>query len=249
MKNILLEIKNFKKMYHNDQCETIAVDNVSFEVNKNEILSIVGPSGCGKSTILSILTNLEEKSDGDIIFHGNENIGYMLQNDSLFPWLTILDNCLLGLEIYGKKSKEATENVIRLLDKYGLGEFKNKYPDSLSGGMKQRVALIRTLATNPSLLLLDEPYSALDYQTRLTLSDDMYKIIKAEGKAAILITHDIAEAISMSDRVIVLSSRPATVKSVYEINLTDKRNPIHNRKCVEFNDYYEKIWRDLDVNL
>ena len=173
----------------------------------------------------------------------------MLQNDSLFPWLTILDNCLLGLEIYGKKSKEATENVIRLLDKYGLGEFKNKYPDSLSGGMKQRVALIRTLATNPSLLLLDEPYSALDYQTRLTLSDDMYKIIKAEGKAAILITHDIAEAISMSDRVIVLSSRPATVKSVYEINLTDKRNPIHNRKCVEFNDYYEKIWRDLDVNL
>ena len=249
MKNILLEIKNLKKMYHNDQCETIAVDNVSFEVNKNEILSIVGPSGCGKSTILSILTNLEEKSDGDIIFHCNENIGYMLQNDSLFPWLTILDNCLLGLEIYGKKSKEATENVIRLLDKYGLGEFKNKYPDSLSGGMKQRVALIRTLATNPSLLLLDEPYSALDYQTRLTLSDDMYKIIKAEGKAAILITHDIAEAISMSDRVIVLSSRPATVKSVYEINLTDKRNPIHNRKCVEFNDYYEKIWRDLDVNL
>ena len=249
MKNILLEIKNLKKMYHNDQCETIAVDNVSFEVNKNEILSIVGPPGCGKSTILSILTNLEEKSDGDIIFHGNENIGYMLQNDSLFPWLTILDNCLLGLEIYGKKSKEATENVIRLLDKYGLGEFKNKYPDSLSGGMKQRVALIRTLATNPSLLLLDEPYSALDYQTRLTLSDDMYKIIKAEGKAAILITHDIAEAISMSDRVIVLSSRPATVKSVYEINLTDKRNPIHNRKCVEFNDYYEKIWRDLDVNL
>jgi len=249
MKKILLEIKNLKKIYHNKQGETLAVDNVTFDVYQQEILAIVGPSGCGKSTILSILTNLEEKSDGDIIFHGNENIGYMLQNDSLFPWLTILDNCLLGLEIYGKKSKETTENVIRLLDKYGLGEFKNKYPDSLSGGMKQRVALIRTLATNPSLLLLDEPYSALDYQTRLTLSDDMYKIIKAEGKAAILITHDIAEAISMSDRVIVLSSRPATVKSVYEINLTDKRNPIHNRKCVEFNDYYEKIWRDLDVNL
>lgn len=249
MKNILLEIKNLKKMYHNAQGETLAVDDVSFEVNKNEILSIVGPSGCGKSTILSILTNLEEKSDGNIIFHGNENIGYMLQSDSLFPWLTILDNCLLGLEINGKKDKETTENVIRLLDKYGLGEFKDKYPDSLSGGMKQRVALIRTLATNPSLLLLDEPYSALDYQTRLTLSDDMYKIIKAEGKAAILITHDIAEAISMSDRIIVLSSRPATVKSIYEINLTDKKTPIHNRKCVEFNDYYEKIWRDLDVNL
>ena len=241
----MLIVKNLKKKYGNN----VVLKDISFEVEKGDRIAIIGPSGCGKSTILSILTNLEEKSDGDIIFHGNENIGYMLQNDSLFPWLTILDNCLLGLEIYGKKSKEATENVIRLLDKYGLGEFKNKYPDSLSGGMKQRVALIRTLATNPSLLLLDEPYSALDYQTRLTLSDDMYKIIKAEGKAAILITHDIAEAISMSDRVIVLSSRPATVKSVYEINLTDKRNPIHNRKCVEFNDYYEKIWRDLDVQL
>lgn len=139
MKKILLEIKNLKKIYHNKQGETLAVDNVNFDVYQQEILAIVGPSGCGKSTILSILTNLEEKSDGDIIFHGNENIGYMLQNDSLFPWLTILDNCLLGLEIYGKKSKETTENVIRLLDKYGLGEFKNKYPDSLSGGMKQRV--------------------------------------------------------------------------------------------------------------
>ena len=173
----------------------------------------------------------------------------MLQTDSLFPWLTILDNCLLGLEIKKRKNPESIKNVIRLLDKYGLSEFKYKYPDSLSGGMKQRVALIRTLAINPSLLLLDEPYSALDYQTRLALSDDMYRIIKAEKKTAILITHDIAEAISMSDRVIVLSRRPANVKSIYEIKLSDKKNPIHNRKCIEFNDYYEKIWRDLDVYL
>lgn len=249
MKKILLEIKNLKKIYHNKQGETLAVDNVNFDVYQQEILAIVGPSGCGKSTILSILSNLNKKSDGEIVFHDKEEIGYMLQTDSLFPWLTILDNCLLGLEIKKRKNQESVKNVIKLLDKYGLSEFKYKYPDSLSGGMKQRVALIRTLAINPSLLLLDEPYSALDYQTRLTLSDDMYKIIKAEGKAAILITHDIAEAISMSDRVIVLSSRPAIVKSVYEINLTDKMNPIHNRKCVEFNDYYEKIWRDLDVNL
>jgi len=249
MKKILLEIKNLKKIYHNKQGETLAVDNVNFDVYQQEILAIVGPSGCGKSTILSILSNLNKKSDGEIVFHDKEEIGYMLQTDSLFPWLTILDNCLLGLEIKKRKNPESVKNVIKLLDKYGLSEFKYKYPDSLSGGMKQRVALIRTLAINPSLLLLDEPYSALDYQTRLTLSDDMYKIIKAEGKAAILITHDIAEAISMSDRVIVLSSRPAIVKSVYEINLTDKMNPIHNRKCVEFNDYYEKIWRDLDVNL
>ena len=249
MKKILLEIKNLKKIYHNKQGETLAVDNVNFDVYQQEILAIVGPSGCGKSTILSILSNLNKKSDGEIVFHDKEEIGYMLQTDSLFPWLTILDNCLLGLEIKKRKNPESVKNVIKLLDKYGLSEFKYKYPDSLSGGMKQRVALIRTLAINPSLLLLDEPYSALDYQTRLTLSDDMYKIIKAEGKAAILITHDIAEAISMSDRVIVLSSRPAIVKSVYEINLTDKMNPIHNRKCVEFNDYYEKIWRDLDINL
>lgn len=249
MKDILLEVKNLKKMYHNDQGETLAIEDVSFDVKKKEILSIVGPSGCGKSTILSILTNLEDKSEGEITFLGNENIGYMLQNDSLFPWLTILNNCLIGLEVTGTKNEENIRRVRELLEKYGLLEFIDKYPDSLSGGMRQRVALIRTLATNPSLLLLDEPYSALDYQTRLNLSDDMYKIIKAEGKAAILITHDIAEAISMSDRVIVLSSRPATVKSVYEINLTDKKNPIHNRKCLEFNDYYEKIWRDLDEKL
>ena len=223
MKKILLEIKNLKKVYHNKQGETLAVDNVNFDVYQQEILAIVGPSGCGKSTILSILSNLNKKSDGEIVFHDKEEIGYMLQTDSLFPWLTILDNCLLGLEIKKRKNPESVKNVIKLLDKYGLSEFKYKYPDSLSGGMKQRVALIRTLAINPSLLLLDEPYSALDYQTRLALSDDMYRIIKAEKKTAILITHDIAEAISMSDRVIVLSRRPATVKSIYEIKLSDKK--------------------------
>ena len=195
MKKILLEIKNLKKIYHNKQGETLAVDNVNFDVYQQEILAIVGPSGCGKSTILSILSDLNKKSDGKIVFHDREEIGYMLQTDSLFPWLTILDNCLLGLEIKKRKNQESIKNVIRLLDKYGLSEFKYKYPDSLSGGMKQRVALIRTLAINPSLLLLDEPYSALDYQTRLALSDDMYRIIKAEKKTAILITHDIAESI------------------------------------------------------
>ncbi len=195
MKKILLEIKNLKKIYHNKQGETLAVDNVNFDVYQQEILAIVGPSGCGKSTILSILSDLNKKSDGKIVFHDKEEIGYMLQTDSLFPWLTILDNCLLGLEIKKRKNQESIKNVIRLLDKYGLSEFKYKYPDSLSGGMKQRVALIRTLAINPSLLLLDEPYSALDYQTRLALSDDMYRIIKAEKKTAILITHDIAESI------------------------------------------------------
>ena len=173
----------------------------------------------------------------------------MLQNDSLFSWRTILDNCLLGLEITNTLTEESKKKVISLLETYGLSEFINKYPSSLSGGMKQRVALIRTLATNPDILLLDEPLSALDYQSRLAISDDIYNIIKKEGKTAIMVTHDIAEAISMSDRIIVLSKRPATIKNIYEIKLTDRKNPIHNRKCKEFNYYFEKIWGDLDVHL
>lgn len=249
MKNILLEIKDLKKTYHNKDGETEAISNLTFDVYQNEIVAIVGPSGCGKSTLLSILTNLEEKSDGVINFNSDDKIGYMLQSDSLFPWLTILDNCLIGLEVTKQKNEETINNVINILDKYGLSEFKDKYPSSLSGGMKQRVALIRTLATNPSLLLLDEPYSALDYQTRLALSDDMYKIIKGEQKTAIMITHDIAEAISMADRIIVLTKRPCTVKTIYEIELEEKKTPISNRRDKKFNYYYDKIWRDLDVHI
>ena len=249
MKNTLLEIKNLKKIYHNESGETEAIDNITLDVYQNEIVAIVGPSGCGKSTLLSILANLETPSEGSITFNSNNEIGYMLQTDSLFPWLTILDNCLIGLDITKNKNKENIDKVISLLDKYGLSEFKDKYPSSLSGGMKQRVALIRTLATNPSLLLLDEPYSALDYQTRLALSDDMYKIIKEEQKTAIMITHDIAEAISMADRVIVLTKRPCIIKTIYDIELNEKKTPIDNRRDKKFNYYYDKIWRDLDVHI
>lgn len=249
MKNKLLTIKNLEKNYHDIKNEIRAVDDVSFEVNKGEFISIVGPSGCGKSTILSILSGLENKSAGEIIFDKDVTMSYMLQNDSLFSWRTILDNCLLGLEITNTLTEESKKKVISLLETYGLSEFINKYPSSLSGGMKQRVALIRTLATNPDILLLDEPLSALDYQSRLAISDDIYNIIKKEGKTAIMVTHDIAEAISMSDRIIVLSKRPATIKNIYEIKLTDRKNPIHNRKCKEFNYYFEKIWGDLDVHL
>lgn len=249
MKNILLEIKDLKKTYHNKNGETEAIKNITLDVYQNEIVAIVGPSGCGKSTLLSILTNLEEKSEGTIKLNSNDNIGYMLQSDSLFPWLTILDNCLIGLEVTKTKTQENINKVIKLLNKYGLDEFKDKYPNSLSGGMKQRVALIRTLATNPSLLLLDEPYSALDYQTRLALSDDMYKIIKNEQKTVIMITHDIAEAISMADRVIVLTKRPCTIKTIYNIELEEKKTPISNRRDKKFNYYYDKIWRDLDVHI
>lgn len=249
MNKKILEIKNLKKIYHNIQDEILAIDNLNLDVYENEIVAIVGPSGCGKSTLLSILSNLETKSDGEITFFKDNNIGYMLQNDSLFPWRNILDNCLIGLEIKKQNTKENIDYVKKLLEKYGLKDFMLNYPNNLSGGMKQRVALIRTLATNPTLLLLDEPYSALDYQTRLALSNDLYKIIKEENKTAIMITHDIAEAISLADRIIVLTKRPCQVKSIYNIELENKKTPIENRKDSKFNYYYDKIWRDLDVHI
>ena len=193
MQENVLQIKNLSKIYHDKNSETLAIDNLNLDIKNKEIVAIVGPSGCGKSTLLSILAGLINKSDGNIIFNGNKKIGYMLQTDSLMPWRTIFSNALIGLEINKNNKKENIEKVNKLLDKYGLSEFKDKYPSNLSGGMRQRVALIRTLAMDPDILLLDEPYSALDYQTRLALSDDLYKIIKQEGKTALLITHDIAE--------------------------------------------------------
>lgn len=248
MSNILI-VSNLEKSFHTSEGEIKALDSVSFNVKEKEFISIVGPSGCGKSTILSILSGLEEKSAGKVHFPKNYTIGYMLQNDCLFEWRTVLENCILGLEIENKNTKENKEYVINLLKTYGLGEFINEYPTRLSGGMRQRVALIRTLATRPDVLLLDEALSALDYQSRLAISDDIYKIIKKEGKTAIMVTHDIAEAISMSDRIVVLSKRPAFVKNIYEIKLTNKSTPIENRKCKEFSKYYDLIWRDLDVHI
>ena len=246
----ILSIKNLKKIYHDIDGEVCAIGDINLDIYDKELVSIVGPSGCGKSSLLSILSNLENKSNGTISFDKeNIKLGYMLQKDALFPWKTILDNCLIGLKLNHTLNDDTKNHVIELLNTYGLGEFIHKYPDSLSGGMKQRVALIRTLATDPDILLLDEPFSALDYVTRLALSDDLYKIIKNEGKTAILVTHDLAEAISLSDRVVVLTKRPATVKKIYDINLTDKSTPIHNRKCKEFSTYYDEIWRDLDVHL
>lgn len=247
--NDVLTVSNLEKTFHTRDGEIRALDKVSFNVKEKEFISIVGPSGCGKSTILSILAGLEEKSSGTIHIKKDYTIGYMLQNDSLFEWRTVLDNCLLGLEIQKKLTKENKDYVVHLLETYGLEEFMYEYPNSLSGGMRQRVALIRTLATNPDILLLDEAMSALDYQSRLAISNDIYKIIKQEGKTAIMVTHDIAEAISMSDRIIVLSKRPATIKQVYNIELTNKSTPIENRKCKEFASYYDRIWRDLDVHI
>ena len=247
--NKVLTISSLEKSFHTRDGEIKALESVSFDVKEKEFISIVGPSGCGKSTILSILAGLEEKSKGKIKFSKDYTIGYMLQNDSLFEWRTVLDNCLLGLEINKKLTKENKEYVIHLLKTYGLEDFIDEYPARLSGGMRQRVALIRTLATKPDILLLDEAMSALDYQSRLAISDDIFRIIKKEGKTAIMVTHDIAEAISMSDRIVVLSKRPAIVKKIYDIKLSNKSTPIHNRKCKEFSEFYDAIWRDLDVHI
>jgi len=196
MKNTILKIENIKKVYHDLSGEIEAIKDINLDIYNKEFLSIVGPSGCGKSSLLSILSNLDSATGGKIKFSNPQiKIGYMLQSDSLFPWRTILENCLIGLEVTNDLNDERKKRVIELLNTYGLGDFINKYPSSLSGGMKQRVALIRTLATDPDILLLDEPFSALDYQTRLALSDDVYRIIKNEGKTVIMVTHDLAESI------------------------------------------------------
>ncbi len=249
MKNKLLTISNLGKTYFGKDSDVVALNDISFDVYENEFITIVGPSGCGKSTILSILAGLTNKSSGNVYFHKDLTIGYMLQDDSLFSWRSILDNCLIGLEVANKLTTENIEYVNELLKTYGLYEFKDMYPSSLSGGMRQRVALIRTLATKPDILLLDEPLSALDAQSRLAIGEDIYNIIKQEGKTAIMVSHDISEAISMSDTVIVLSKRPSIVKKIYNIELINKSTPIKNRSAKNFVSYYEMIWRDLDVHI
>ena len=248
--NDILTIKKLSKIYHTNKSEIPAIKDLNLNIKEGEFVAIVGPSGCGKTTLLSILCSLEEKSHGEIIYtQGKQKMGYMLQNDTLFPWLNILDNTLLGLKVEKNITKENIQKVTKLLETYGLKDFIKKYPNNLSGGMRQRVALIRTLATNPDILLLDEPFSALDYQTRLAVSDDVWKIIKKEKKTTIMITHDIAEAISMADRIIVLTNRPSKVKSIYTIEMKNKQNPINNRKQKEFQYYYDKIWKDIDINV
>ena len=236
------------KKYYNKLQEILAIDDISLDVKEGEFLAIVGPSGCGKSTLLNIIGGIDEKTNGKIIINNNIKVGYMLQTDCLFSWLTILDNALLGLKINNMLTKDNINYVKELLNTYGLSEFIDSYPSSLSGGMKQRVALIRTLALRPDILLLDEPFSALDYQTRLAVSDDVYKIIKKENKTVIMITHDIGEACSVADRVVVLSNRPSKVKKIFDINYKEKSTPVNNRKCKEFSLYYDMIWKEIDIH-
>ncbi len=247
----IIEVRNLSLTYHSTKGETLALNDISFDIFDGEFVSIIGPSGCGKTTILSIIAGLLNKSTGTVLVSGeapktkNSKCGYMFQRDNLLPWRNIEKNIVLGLEVQHKNTKENRQRALKLLDKYGLGDFKHKRPDELSGGMRQRVALIRTLALNPSILLLDEPFSALDYQTRLNVCDDVASIIKKEKKTAILVTHDLQEAISMSNRIIVLTKRPAKIKAIYTLDFDSKLTPFEKRQLPETKQLFTTLWEEI----
>lgn len=251
-----LDIDGLTYFYHTKAEETWALSGIKLSVKKGEFLAIVGPSGCGKSTLLHLIAGLLDYDTGSIMIEGEpiqkhrDKIGYMLQKDHLLPWRTTEENICLGLEINKMQTPEKTALAEHLLQQYGLYGFRKSYPAQLSGGMRQRAALIRTLVMEPELLLLDEPFSALDYQTRLSVADDIYEILKKEEKTAILITHDIAEAISMAERVVILTERPGRIKRVIDIALTGKdgrhpAKPSEARNAVEFSSYYHEVWKEL----
>ena len=248
-----LECRDVGYTYHSLNGETNALEHISFTVDEGEFVAIVGPSGCGKTTMLSLLCGQLTESTGEILFRGKPlrehidfHIGYMPQQDQLFEWRNIYGNVTLGLEIQKKLTEENQSYARKLMEEYGLWEFRHVRPNQLSGGMRQRAALIRTLVLRPSLLLLDEPFSALDYQTRLSVADDIYQIIKKEHKTAILVTHDLSEAVSMADRVVILSKRPATVLKEVETTFEmEQRTPMKARNMAGFKEYFNEIWEVL----
>lgn len=247
----LLEIQDITESYQAENGEIFALDHISFSMGKGEFLSIVGPSGCGKSTLLSIIAGLLSPSSGHVLLDGqavsgvDPRIGYMLQRDSLLEWRTIWKNVLLGLELRRQLNRESLARAETLLRSYGLWEFREKYPSQLSGGMRQRAALIRTLAANPEVLLLDEAFSALDYQTRLSVTDDVYRILRREQITTLMVTHDIPESISMGDRVLILTRRPARVRELLPIDLGPERTPLSCREHPNFSRYFNHIWKEL----
>ena len=252
---MIVQLDHVDLTYQAPDGEIEALHGIDLGISDGEFVSFVGPSGCGKSTLLSVIAGLETPSagsayvDGDIVTAPSPKIGYMPQKDQLFPWRTIWANVTLGLELQHQNTAERQAHVRELLERYGLAEFIDKIPAQLSGGMRQRCALIRTLATNPKILLLDEPFSALDYQTRLSVSADIYAIIRQEHKTALLVTHDISESISLSDRIIVLSKRPASVKAIHSLEDLGEISPMQRRDHPAFGRYFNTIWKELDVNV
>ena len=247
-----IHLRHAAACYQAPDGEVEAVRDVSFDVAQGEFVSLVGPSGCGKSTLLSAIAGLEPLTGGTVNVAGqpgpSRRVGFMPQRDQLFEWKSIWDNVTLGLAVQRERGSAAYDHVRELLDRYELSGFAGKRPCQLSGGMRQRCALIRTLASDPEILLLDEPFSALDYQTRLAVSADIWRIIRQEGKTALLVTHDIAEAVSMSDRVVVLSARPAVVKTVLDMGALRGLPPLERRSTPEFHRYFDLIWKELDVH-
>lgn len=251
----ILELKNINYSYHTPEGETPALSDISFSLAPGGFTAVVGPSGCGKSTLLSLIAGLMIPESGDIRLNGKpltenaSNIGYMLQHDHLFEWRTVYRNILLGAEINRSLDAGTKKKADALLEQYGLKPFARAKPSQLSGGMRQRAALIRTLLLDPELLLLDEPFSALDYQTRLTVSDDIGQIIRRSGKTALLVTHDLSEAVSLADRVIVLSRRPATVLCIVPVSFDlENDTPLNRRNAPEFKTYFNQIWKELNHN-
>ena len=251
----MIQLLHAAFVYQSPDGEVEALRDVSFDVQEGEFCSIVGPSGCGKSTLLSALAGLEQLTGGRVELEGGEpvcgpsrKVGFMPQRDQLFEWRSIWSNVTLGLTVRGENTPQRQAHVRELLERYGLADFAQKRPSQLSGGMRQRCALIRTLAAQPKVLLLDEPFSALDYQTRLAVSADIYRIIRQEGKTALLVTHDISEAISLSDRVVVLSHRPAVVKSIHRLTQLQGVPPLQRRDHPAFAGYFKSIWKELEVH-
>lgn len=255
----ILRLSNISLSYQAENGEVQALKHISFTANEGELIAIVGPSGCGKSTLLSIISGLTKPTSGKIYLDGSavegvsEKIGYMQQKDNLLSWRNIRSNVLFGLEIRGQLTDENKKYADNLLKTYGLADFADKYPSQLSGGMRQRAALIRTLAVKPDILLLDEAFSALDYQTRLEVTDDVFNILKKEGKTALIVTHDIPEGISMSDRVIILTNRPAYVADDIKIKFSNQQDelmpPLKRRNMPEFGQYFNQIWKKLETNI
>lgn len=250
MQQAIVEVRHAELVYQEVLAETPAVHDLSFSISDGEFVSIVGPSGCGKTTVLSLLMGLIPPTSGRVEIlgtsaQGKPQVGYMLQRDHLLDWRTVEQNVLLGLEVKRMLTPERRAQAMALLERYGLASFQTHYPRALSGGMRQKVALIRTLAIEPTLLLLDEPFSALDYQTRLRLCDEMYDIIKREHKTAVLVTHDIAEAVSMSDRVLVFTKRPAQLRSEHTIAHEPADTPLMRRNDPRFAGYFNVIWKEL----
>jgi NitT/TauT family transport system ATP-binding protein len=254
-----VELRNVGLRYFGWEGETEALQDISLSVAPGEFVAVIGPSGCGKSTLLSLISGLFAPTEGAVLVDGrpvagpNRKIGYMLQQDYLFEWRTILENAVLGAEIQGAPMAAARQRARQLLTRYGLGQFLHHLPRQLSGGMRQRAALARTLCTEPDIVLLDEPFSALDSQTRLALADEIGGILRREAKTVILVTHDIGEAISMAERVIVMSRRPGRIKSNHAIRFagTDgtRPAPLAARNAPEFGAYFNALWQELDVHV